>query len=356
MLYKRKDIIGKPIVSYDMGEKFDTVEDLIFDQDSNQLLGFLIDESGWFSSAQVLLLGDKIQEFGRIASEKAQETAHVTGDKIQEFGRSATTSITNAIVDPEEQKAFVIGKTVEHNVVAPGGQSLALQGQIVTSAIANSADYLGVLDELYRATGGSLSDKIGERVGNVVAGLTVEQAEGRRIRQVVRSDEGSIIAAPGQIVTAQVIERAKTYHQEQALLEAVGLSIGKSVRDSTSSATIVAGDRLKSTTQNTGEQLQSGAKSLWAQVKDTASGLQDRGSQAIEEKQIKGALGRPVTRVILDRDDDVILNVGELITHEAIASSRQSQVLDLLLSSVYSEKPRLSLENLRAPKPGRAAL
>ncbi len=186
--------------------------------------------------------------------------------------------------------------------------------------------------------------------------MTVEQAEGRRIRQVVRSDEGSIIAAPGQIVTAQVIERAKTYHQEQALLEAVGLSIGKAVRDSTSSATIVAGDRLKSTTQNTGEQLQAGAKSLWAQVKDTASGLQDRGSQAIEEKQIKGALGRPVTRVILDRHDDVILNVGELITHEAIASSRQSQVLDLLLSSVYSEKPRLSLENLRAPKPGRAAV
>ncbi|WP_416245012.1 PRC-barrel domain-containing protein [Crocosphaera sp. XPORK-15E] len=41
-MYKGRDIIGKPIVSYDMGEKFETVEDLIFDQDSNQLLGFVV--------------------------------------------------------------------------------------------------------------------------------------------------------------------------------------------------------------------------------------------------------------------------------------------------------------------------
>jgi uncharacterized protein YrrD len=54
-MYKGKDIIGKPIVSYDMGEKFDTVQDLIFDQDSNQLLGFLVHESSLFSSARVLL-------------------------------------------------------------------------------------------------------------------------------------------------------------------------------------------------------------------------------------------------------------------------------------------------------------
>ncbi|WP_052128751.1 PRC-barrel domain-containing protein [Neosynechococcus sphagnicola] len=489
-MYKGRDIIGKPVVSYDLGEKFDIVEDLIFDQDSNQLLGFLVSESSWFSSAQVLLLkdvqvigpdavitasqaaiakvseipaihhilehnnilkgtriltmdgrdlgmmidlyfdehtgdvegyevsgglfadaysgrsfvpapqtlkigrdvafvptqtaqlmeeqvggirgamqtvsdrvqetaqvtGDKIQELGRITSEKAQETAQVTGDKIQELGRSATTSIANIIVDPEEQKAFVIGKTVEHDVVTLGGQSLVLQGQIVTSEIADSADNLGVLDQLYRATGGSLSNKLSERFGNAVASLSIDQAQGMRIRQIVRSDEGSIIAAQGQIVTQQVIQRAKTYHQEQALLQAVGLSTDEAVRNSTSSAMTVAGDRLKSTSQKTGEQLQAGAKGLWAHVKVTASEIQDRGTQAIEEKRIKGALGRAVTRVILDQQDDVILNVGELITHQAIASARQSQVLDLLLSSVYNEKPQLSLEDLRAPQAGSAAL
>jgi uncharacterized protein YrrD len=57
-MYKGRETIGKPIISYDAGEKFDIVEDLIFDQDSNQLLGFLVQESSWFQGARILLLKD----------------------------------------------------------------------------------------------------------------------------------------------------------------------------------------------------------------------------------------------------------------------------------------------------------
>jgi len=68
------------------------------------------------------------------------------------------------------------------------------------------------------------------------------------------------------------------------------------------------------------------------------------------------SLCRPVTRVILDRQDQVILNVGELITHQAIAISREADVLEVLLDSVYTETPNLSLGDLRAPEAGKAAL
>jgi hypothetical protein len=60
--------------------------------------------------------------------------------------------------------------------------------------------------------------------------------------------------------------------------------------------------------------------------------------------------------VILDLNDEVILNVGELITHKAIDSARSAGILDLLLDSVYTEKPQLSLEEMRAPSPGNSAL
>jgi uncharacterized protein YrrD len=53
---KGKDIVGKPVVAYDSGEKIETIVDLIFDQYDNRLLGFLIDEGGWFSNAKVLPL------------------------------------------------------------------------------------------------------------------------------------------------------------------------------------------------------------------------------------------------------------------------------------------------------------
>ena len=93
----------------------------------------------------------------------------------------------------------------------------------------------------------------------------------------MRSDSGIIIVAPGQIVTATVIERAKTYHKEQAVLSAVGLSKGEAVRDRTQQLASITGSKLQATTQSTGEQIQSSAKTLWGQVKETANDLQGSG-------------------------------------------------------------------------------
>ena len=564
-MYKGRDMIGKSVVSYDHGEKFAKIIDLIFDQNSNQLLGFLIEEGGWFSNAQVVQLKDvqsiglhaiivpsksmnfdaslvpaidyilKInnalrdtdimttdgQDLGHIVdlyfdentgmvegyevsggifadafsgrsfvpaietlkigrhvafvtphtakmmeeqiggikgaiqatSDKVQETAQATGAKIDDARRSAGTYIANAVVDPEEQKAFVIGntveedvdspngeklilqgqvvtpviaakaeyqnilgklyqacggsltgkanervsaqvqetaqatgvflgdakrnasnyianvvvdseeqkafvigKTVEQDVESPNGYKLILQGQVVTPAIANQAEYEKILGNLYQACGGSLSGKVSERVNERVAGLTLDQAEGKRVQQFVLTPEGSIIAAPGQIVTQQVITRAKASRQELALLSAVGLSPSEAARNHTGGALTTAGEQIKSTTQTTGKKLQERAKGLWEQAKDTATDLQGKSAQKIETQRIKGALGRPVTRVILDQNDNVILNVGELITHQAVKQSRSADVLDILLSSVYNEKPELSLEDLRAPTPGAASL
>lgn len=299
---------------------------------------------------------EKLGEFKAAATEKTQIAADATSRKVDELARSATASVTNAIVDPSEQKAFALGKIAQESVEASSGSLLLLKGDLITPHILESAESLGVLDAVYRAAGGSITEKMGDRINSTVATLGIDQALGRRVQQVVRTDSGLIIAAPGQIVTEMVIERAKTYHKEQAILSAVGLSKGDAVRDRTQQLANVTGSKFKATTQSTGEQIQSNAKSLWIQVKETANELQGRSAEAIEDQRIKGALGRPVTRVILDQADNVILNVGELITHQAISSARQSNVLDLLLNSVYTETPKLSLQDLRAPQAGQAAL
>ncbi len=498
-MLKGRDMIGKSIVSYDAGEKFDVIKDLIFDQGSNQLLGFLVQEPGWFKRAQVLQLsdvqaigadaviissqeaivhgwlkddkaqaeqrptvsqgldhttilkgtriltmdgrdlgvivdlyfdettgrvegydvsgglfadaysgrsfvpatqtfkmgrdvafvptqtaqlmeeqvggfkaamqtasdrfqetaqvtGDRLQELGQTASDRLQETAQVTGDQLHGLSRDTTTALTNAMIDPAEQMAFVTGRTTERDVITPTGSLFVLQGQPITYEMAEAAVALGILDDLYLATGGSWSVPLGLRLGQAVSGFTVEQAQGRRVRQLVRTEAGSILAAPGQIVTPQIIERTKAHHREKLLLDAVGLSAGEALQGRTGSTLILAGDRLQRTTASAGDQIQAGARDLWSQVQGAASTLRHRSARAIEDKQIKAALGRPVTRVILGPEDEVILNVGELITRQAIFSARQAQVLDLLLNSVYTEKPRLSLEDLRAPQAGTAAL
>ncbi|HYF62906.1 MAG TPA: PRC-barrel domain-containing protein, partial [Herpetosiphonaceae bacterium] len=60
---KGTDIIGKDVVAVDTGEKVQTISDLVFDQNTNQLLGFLVDEGGWFSEAKVLPL-QNVQSIG----------------------------------------------------------------------------------------------------------------------------------------------------------------------------------------------------------------------------------------------------------------------------------------------------
>ena len=481
-----KGMIGKPIVAFDSGEEFNNIVDLIFDQENNLLLGFLVDEGGWFSNALVLPLssvqaigndavivasrdtiapatefpqiqrilerdnvlkgtkimtldgrdlgtmvdlyfddvsgviegyevsggifadtysgrsfvpapdtlkigediafvpsetadlmeeqvggiraalqtaGDKVQEIAQTSSEKAQEAAQLTGAKfqeatqltsakLQEVSQKANTSFTNAVVNPEDQEAFVLGKVAQRTLETADGKYLVQEGQIINPAHILMARSLNLLDELYYAAGGSVTDKLGERltgagerltgaVANIGANISVEQALGRRVNQMIFTPEGSVVAVEGQIVTPLVISRAKTHHREQALLEAVGLTTG---------------DTLRTTGSNMGQQVKEGAKGLWEQVKETASNLQDQGTQAIEDKRIKGALGRPVTRVILDLKDEVILNVGELITHQAIDIARASDVLEVLLDSVYTATPNLSLDEMRAPEPGKASL
>jgi uncharacterized protein YrrD len=463
-----KGMIGKPIVAYDSGEEFRTIMDLVFDQESNQLLGFLVDEGGWFSNALVLPLANiqaigtdavivssrsaidsavefpqiqsilekdnilkgtrimtldgrdlgtmvdlyfddntgaiegyevsggifadaysgrsfvpapdtlkigediafvpsetadlmqekvggirgamqtasgKVQEMAQFTEEKAQEAAQFTGEKFQEATTFAGTSFTNAVVDPEEQEIFVLGKVAQKTLEATDSITLIYEGQVVNSSHILAARNLNMTNDLYHATGGLVTERLSKRLSDAVTGLGtnigIEHSQGRRVNKMIFTPEGSVVAVEGQIVTPKVIERAKAHHQEQALLEAVGLTTG---------------DALRVTGSNVGQQVKDGAKGLWEQVKETASNLLEHGNQAIEDKRIKGALGRPVTRVILDRNDEVILNIGELITHQAIAISRNADVLEVLLDSVYTETPNLSLEDLRAQDSGKAAL
>ena len=55
-MLKLKDIIGKPIVASDSGEKIETVVAPIFDRSENCLLGFLVDQDGCLSDPKVLPL------------------------------------------------------------------------------------------------------------------------------------------------------------------------------------------------------------------------------------------------------------------------------------------------------------
>lgn len=412
---KGNELIGKPVVSYSTGRRIDTIKDLIFDQNSNRLLGFLTSEGGWFSSPRVLLLKDVLAigpdaiiissrdnvfearqapEIARILQYNNvlkgtrilttdgrnlgtmvdlyfdNETGVVEGYEVSGGMFADAYSGRSFVPTPKTLKigkdvAFVPTETAALMEEQVGGIKAAMQvaGEKVQETMQSTNEKLQDVGGQLKQSSSSLSQNLGGQLNTVLAGRAVEEAKGYRVRQFVRSDDGFIIAAPGQIVSDSVIKFARRFHQEEALLQAVGLSTRGAAQSRANGMAIVTGDRLRVRAHAAEDQLQDGAQrlkveanQLWRQLRTGLADFQDRSSQAIEQKRVTGALGRLVNRVILDQQDQVILNVGELITHQSIEVSRQSGVLEVLLSSVYTETPKLSREDVEAPHPGRASL
>jgi hypothetical protein len=329
-----------------------------------------------------------LQQASQNAGEQLQAATDATNSKLQGFNRDAAASLTNNLVDPTEQKVYAIGKYVEQDVLTPDGNVLLLQGQQVTLDDAEAADRMGILSELYRATGGSLTanisrnlqaamestshriqsatqsnaanlrrsvDDLAAHVAMLPRGAAqeaIEETRGRRVLQTVRADDGLIIAASGQIVLEPVLDRARTYGKEAQLLNAVGLTLATAVRSTASDTWLETKVQLKDQASVAQENL----NTFWQSLQEQVEKLRGHSVRAIKNQRIEQALGRPVTRVILDAQDNVILNVGELITHRAIRQATESGVLNILLSSVYTKEPEIFGKELRASEHGMAAL
>ncbi|MBW4595968.1 MAG: PRC-barrel domain-containing protein [Brasilonema angustatum HA4187-MV1] len=320
----------------------------------------------------------RLQQASQNAGEQLQAATDATSSKLQYLNRDAAASLTNNLVDSTEQKVYVIGKRVERDVLTPDSSVLLLQGQEVTLADAEAAERMGILDELYRATGGSLTanisrhlqaarestsnriqnathssaDHLRRSVDEVAAHAASKQARGRRVLQTVRADDGLIIAASGQIVTEPVLDRAQTYGKEAELLNAVGLTLATAIHSTASNTWLETKVQLRDRSRVAQQNL----NTFWQTLQEKAQELQGRRAQASKKQRIEQALGRPVTRVILNPEDNVILNVGELITHRAVRQATESGVLNILLSSVYVKEPEISDKELRASEHGMAAL
>lgn len=347
-------------------------------QTANRRLQKASQSAGEQLQSSVENVNRRLQSASDNAGEQLQAATDATSSKLQDLNRDVSASLTNNLVDPAEQKIYVIGKHVERDVLTPDGSVLLLQGQEVTLVDAEAAARMSILDELYRATGGSVTANISrnlkvaiestsnqiqsatmssaanlrQSVDGLAADVAIQKARGRRILQTLRANDGLIIAASGQIVTESVLERAQIYGKEVELLNAAGLALASAVSSTASHTWLETKVQLR----DQASVAQKNLNTFWQALKDQAEKLQGRSTRAMKKQRIEQALGRPVTRVILDPEDNVILNVGELITHRAVRQAEESGVLNILVSSVYIKEPEISDQELRAQEHGMASL
>lgn len=339
-------MVGTKIVTeegYDLG----TIIDLFFDKATGAIEGYQV-RGGLFAdiecgvsfvpAPQNLKIGDDVAFVPREIAEMMEEQAKVIPVAVE-----PTLSVNNSGGNLAAEPKFTINHTGNGQVInsqpnsnVTSSDRLILEKQIhQTYQNANTPEVATTqaLPENNLPSSQEQWVTVKEPLSNHLSISSVEDTLGCRVRRSVKVQEGIYVAALGQIVTEKVIARAKIYRQEKELMAAVY------------PPHIAQRDRLLVKRQfiNSNFTKKKHANSLVNHLRNTLNSFQERNTQAAEIRQIKQAIGRPVNRVILDGDDNIILDVGELITYKAIDKSRQANVLDILLGSVDSH--RRLLEN-----------
>ncbi len=288
-------------------------------------------------------------------------TAAAGGGAAQELYGSARESVQGGIrnmatATKERQKEFVVGKTAGSDVSAADGTLIVPKGETITEMHAAIAEDKGALGTLSAAAaGGAMQQGLdGARETIVVRSQPAPVSLiGRRVQRDVYGPNRSFVAAQGQIVTETLLARARTLGKEQELADAVGVVSTTVTPGSTVGGTVAAAsDRLAAGAQNVKE----GATGLLDRAKNWIGDTQEKATDAAEERRIENAVGRPVNRVVLDKQDHIILNIGEIITHKAVEQARAGDVLGILLSSVSTETPVIDPMSVKPTETGEAAL
>lgn len=241
------------------------------------------------------------------------------------------------------------------------GELLVRQGEIITEQQADRAIDAGILAQLVASAGaghaqgsdataraqgalGTAHEKTQGALGSAQQS-TEEAAIGKPSAFEIDAPDGSVIVAPGQIVTREILERADRHGKKAQVISSAGAgAVSQGAQHAYGEAKVVAGDVWDTIKQKT------------QQLIGYSKEKKHEHDEATLERKIKDAVGRPVTRVILAPDDTIILNTGDIITNKAIEEARAVNYVDMILDSVYDSEPEITPEMTRAQGEGDATL
>ena len=293
------------------------------------------------------------ERHGLLPAVTAAATGGTVGQTVTQVYTAATSRVREGVRDVQEavtdrQRDFVVGKVAAREVTTGSGEVIVRAGESITAEQAEHAQREGKLTALM---GVIAVDRAAAAPGPQAAiAETPASALGRRVKVDVRTSNGGIVAAQGQIVTPELLRRAEALGVSGELLQATGEGAGPAA----GAGAAVAGG-VASVTEGASQLLGKAKQWLSDRREETEAAISER-AQGMEEERIRDALGRPVNRVVLAPDDSIILNVGEIVTNRAVDAARAGNVLDILLGSVSHEGAQVDPMATRPTEPGRASL
>lgn len=354
-------LVNTQVYSED-GRDLGKIGDLFLDDSSGEVLGYEV-SGGMFASTlkgkkfmpapDTLTVGRDVAFVPNEVAEAMEQQVGGLQGATQDLSTTAGGALSSAkdrvaSATTEQQRSFVVGKEVRSDVTSDMGQVLVPAGKTVDESDVTRAESAGKLNALFLAAGGGAASSLLDSVKAKASELTdqassataqqrnqqLDSSIGKTVGRDVYADDGTAVALQGTVVDYATVERARAYGKENQLLAAVG-----------------AGTAVQSV-----QGAKEGIAGALSGLKDRIDQTQAQYQEKREQQRINDALGRPVTRVILDRQDNVILETSQIITHQAIDRARAAGVLNILLDSVYSVDPELSSDALHSGMSGQASL
>ncbi len=373
---KGKTVIGQDVLSLADGTRVHTVKDLIIGE-ATQIVALLVDEGGLLSTSTVVPI-EAVNRFGKDAVVIADSTAVIP---------ASADARVKAILNSKDR---LVGKTV----YSTDGQELGSVADMYFDEVSGRIDGLeisgGKLADLAKGTSylaadeiersgpdmlfvrpetataltaqiggvqGALQDAAG-KASNAAAGAQTSMQDaaaqeqerqaqereqalvGQRSGTEVTDEKGAVVVAKGQLITAETVERARASGNLPVLLQAADAGKAEETQQQHEAAIQQVGDS---------------AADMWDRFTSKIGEMTDAAGQRVDQQQtrsrlaaIADAVGRPVTKVILDRDDRVVLDLGDIITHQAVQQANDAGMLETLLGSVYTGQVEFARDEMKA--------
>ncbi|HEV8054373.1 MAG TPA: PRC-barrel domain-containing protein [Candidatus Limnocylindrales bacterium] len=383
---KGKTVIGKDVLNLADARILHTVKDLVIAADTASIAALLVDEGSLFSHSLVVPI-ENVESFGSDAVVVADSQAVMDAGKIPEIdrildrkdklvGKKVFTeggdeqgSISDLYFD--ETNGRIVGFEISGGLignVTKGNSYLAVEditrtGSDIVYIRPEGAESLDAQVGGIQGALGGARDKLGETAakvkepfgeasetarGQIAESRPEDSLVGRRVASDVEDDDGNVIVAANQRIRAEHVEQARQRNKVRELTAAATQGQAAELGEGATRAAGQAGDA---------------AAGLWDQFTRKIGEMTDSTGKRLDEEKtkkrlsvIEDAVGRPTTKVILDRSDNVILDLGDIITHEAVQRAYDAGALDSLLGSVYKGDVAFSKEEMMAGTEGQATI
>ncbi|MBI2953186.1 MAG: PRC-barrel domain-containing protein [Chloroflexi bacterium] len=374
-MIKGKSVIGRPVLSYDSGKRLGMVREALLEPEQRRVLAFLVDGRDWNGETRAIPFGS-VKAVGRDAVIVPNEQAIVHVSEVREIEAALTsrTTITGLRMFTEDGRDIGIIEDVYFDAPTGEVKGFEVSGGLLTrvrrgrlfvplpSSLRIGEEFVFVpsetgtrVEEVEEGIGPTLEDmrttseellrRVSEeldRLREVALKASVEQQRkfviGKVADRSVFAPDGSSIVQQGEVIDEQAAAEAEMKGVLREMVLAAGTSVAKNTFDRLRDETVRAFGEARRTIER----------------QRAARRGKEEGEEVSEENvpRENRALGRPVTRVVFDQDERVILNAGDIVTHESIERARQAGMLEDLLSAVSKEEPRFSAEERRAHTPG----